>query len=366
MSFPADGSYFTFRLDPVASLQDIEDKQVAKAAGRLSVNEYVACLTWPVGVPQLPPAYEVANIDLVQQGLPPEAPDEFRESRIIRMGVELLIVAIRSLGLDAIMSRRIARAYESRQKYGPSTPHTLLLQPNACCSIGLPPPPVAAGEYTISAIRAADQEIADIPHWQIRAAERAERLANPPNEGAFQMKLKPNWDAESDSSDFSESDGGSHDAPVCGLGPSEDDVQNSAATDPAAAVDDIADVEDVIHTALNHRADLRDLSPVIVPLSYDLSVLTAPPSPSEFVKELIAIRKIRSDYEERIRRLKDEVRRSDDEYMAEIETRRTKQSPTQPKRPIPASSVPFTNKVCIISEYVAVEGEAQKAVIVAI
>ena len=55
--------------------------------------------------------------------------------------------------------------------------------------------------------------------------------------------------------------------------------------------DDIADVEDVIHTALNHRADLRDLSPVIVPLSYDLSALSAPPSPTGFIQELDAIRK---------------------------------------------------------------------------
>ena len=43
MSFPYYGSYFTFRLDPVASLQDIEDEEVAKAARRISPKVYVGC-----------------------------------------------------------------------------------------------------------------------------------------------------------------------------------------------------------------------------------------------------------------------------------------------------------------------------------
>ena len=57
MSFPADGSYFTFRLDPFASLQDIEDKQVIQAARRLSVKEYVACLTWVRGMSRPSPHF---------------------------------------------------------------------------------------------------------------------------------------------------------------------------------------------------------------------------------------------------------------------------------------------------------------------
>ncbi|KAL1690896.1 hypothetical protein GGG16DRAFT_113575 [Schizophyllum commune] len=376
MSFPADGSYFTFRLDPVASLQDIEDKQVAKAARRLSTKKYVACLTWPVGAPQLPPAYEVANIDLVQQGLPPAIPDEFRESRMcvpIRPNTQhpdgrRTAHCCHPLPWDGCyhVAAHRTRVRIKTELRPIDPPHSLapaecvllnhMLEDDEerrarlreCAAKGLPPPPVAAGEYTISAIRAADQEIAHTPHWQIRAAERAERLANPPNEGAFQMKLKPNWDAESDSSDYSESDDGGHDAPVRGSAHSDNDVPDNAATDPAAAVDDIADVEDAILTALNHRADLRDLSPVIVPLSYDLSALAAPPSPTGptgFMEELDAIRKIRSDYEERIRRLKDKVRLRDDEYMADIEARRTKQSPARSRWSIPSCFAPFANKL---------------------
>ena len=43
MSFPSCGSYFTFRLDPVASLQDIDDEEVAKAAREIKPGIYVAC-----------------------------------------------------------------------------------------------------------------------------------------------------------------------------------------------------------------------------------------------------------------------------------------------------------------------------------
>ncbi|KAL1683093.1 hypothetical protein EV122DRAFT_273657 [Schizophyllum commune] len=394
MSFPADGSYFTFRLDPFASLQDIEDKQVVQAARRLSVKEYVACLTWPVGVPQLPPAYEVANIDLVQQGLPLEIPDEFHESRMcvpIRPNTQhpdgrRTAHCCHPLPWDGCYHvaahRTRVRIKTEVRRIDP--PHSLspaecvllnhMLEDDEerrarlreCAAKGLPPPPVAAGEYTISAIRAADQEIADTPHWQIRAAERAERLANPPDEGAFQMKLKPNWDAESDSSDYSESDDGGHDAPVRASAHSENDVPDNAATDPAAAVDDIADVEDAILTALNHRADLGNISPVIVPLSYDLSTLTAPPSPTGFIEELEAIRKIRSDYEERVRRLKEEVQRRDDEFMADIQARRIGEPPIQIKWPLLGGFLPFTNRVrarfvCVAGDQLTVEGTAKDA-----
>ena len=43
MSFPDNGAYYTFHLDPVASLQDIEDEEVAEAARRISPKVYVAC-----------------------------------------------------------------------------------------------------------------------------------------------------------------------------------------------------------------------------------------------------------------------------------------------------------------------------------
>ena len=60
---------------------------------------------------------------------------------------------------------------------------------------------------------------------------------------------------------------------------------------------------------------------------------------------LILPGRIRSDYEERIRRLKDEVRRRDDEYMADIEARREKQSPARSKWSVPSSFAPFANKL---------------------
>ncbi|KAL1683094.1 hypothetical protein EV122DRAFT_273658 [Schizophyllum commune] len=349
------GSYFSFRLDPVASLHDIEDKQVSEDAGRLTTREYVACVTWPVGVPQPPPAYEVAYIDLVQQGLPPEMLAEFSESRMcvpIRPNTQhpegrRPAHCCHPLPWDgcyhAALHRTRVRIKTEVRPVDP--PHSLgpaervllkfMLQDDerrrarlrSCAAEGVAPPPAVPSDYTMSATRSADRELSDVPYWQIRAAERAERLANPPTEATYHMKLKPNWDAESDSSDYSESEDESHNTPAAhDSAVPRENAHGNAATNAAATADDIADVEDVILTALTHRADLRDLSPVIVPLSYDLSALSAPPSPAGFMEELDAIRKIRSNYEERIRRLKDEVRLRDDEYMADIEARRTKQS----------------------------------------
>ena len=98
MSLPYDGSYFTFQLDPVASLRDIEDEEAIESARTISPKVYVGCtlevgaytllrfrrLTslQSVGAPQLPPAYGTAYIALVQQGLPPDKSEEFFGSRM--------------------------------------------------------------------------------------------------------------------------------------------------------------------------------------------------------------------------------------------------------------------------------------------
>ncbi|KAI4520158.1 hypothetical protein K525DRAFT_271070 [Schizophyllum commune Loenen D] len=106
---------------------------------------------------------------------------------------------------------------------------------------------------------------------------------------------------------------------------------------------------------INYKSDLRDVSPVIVPLSYDLSTLDAPPSPTGFMEELENIKNIRSEFEERVRQLKEEVRRRDDEYMAGIEARRSARSseepqaasaaPAQSRWLLPANLLPFTHSL---------------------
>ena len=60
---------------------------------------------------------------------------------------------------------------------------------------------------------------------------------------------------------------------------------------------------------------------------------------------LILLGRIRSDYEERVRRLKDEVQRRDDEYMADIRACHVAEPPVQSKWPLLGGFVPLTNKV---------------------
>ncbi|KAL1758904.1 hypothetical protein FB107DRAFT_258205 [Schizophyllum commune] len=358
MSFPASGSYYTFHLDPVASLQDIEDEEVIKAAREIQTSVYVACTIGNVGVPQPPPAYEVATISLVQKGLPANSPEDYFESRMcvpIRPNTQhpegrRPAYCCHPLLWDGCyhVARTDVRIRTKNRPINP--PHSLsprervalssMLRDDEerrvclrdCAAKGLPPPPASPSDMALASARAADREISDTPYWQILAAEEeADRLA---------------WgDADSAYSDATGYSGeGDDDASSSGSAHTGGDAEDGTAMD-AQAANAIAEVEDDILAALTYRADLGNTSPVIVPLSYDLSTLPEPPSPTGFMEELKAIKKIRSDYEERVRRLKDEVQRRDDEYMADIRTRRLAEPSVQPKWPLFGGFVPFTNKV---------------------
>ncbi|KAL1717463.1 hypothetical protein EV715DRAFT_292149 [Schizophyllum commune] len=337
MSFPYDGSYFTFQLDPVASLRDIEDEEVIESARAISPRVYVGCILESMGAPQLPPAYGTGYIALVQQGLPPDKPEEFFESRMcvpIRPNTEhpegrRSAHCCHPLPWDgcyhtALHHMRVRIKTEDRPI---DPPHSLgpgecvavsaMLEEDAqrreclrdCAARGLTFPPATLGEMALCAIEVADEELSGVPYWRIRAAEKAERSGCPPSEDYYREHDKA-LDAVDNHSDGA-------------CGPSGSDRDDGPVTDTVPPVDSIADVERDILAIINYKSDLRDVSPVIVPLSYDLSTLDAPSSPTGFMEELEAIKRIRSEFEERMHRLKEEVRRRDDEYMAGIEARRT-------------------------------------------
>ncbi|KAL1729253.1 hypothetical protein EV714DRAFT_251715 [Schizophyllum commune] len=368
MSFPYDGAYFTFRLDPAASLQDLEDDEVALAARQIEPKVYVACTTQAIGAPQLPPLYDVAYMALVQQGLPPDKPEEFLESRMcvpIRPNTQhpdgrRAAHCCHPLPWDdcyhvALHHTRVRIKSEFRpvdppHSLGPGESVALnaVLEDDErrreclrdCAARGVAPPPASLGEMALSAIKLANSEVSDTPYWQVRAAELlAEDLAGPSDEDdVCYMVLDENWKPSNPYSRASSCSGdGSHAASGPASTHSGDGVQDDDAT-PAA--DDVADVANDILAAINYQSDLRDVSPVIIPLSYDLSTLDAPPSPTGFMEELEAIRSIRAEYEERVRRLKVEVRRRDDEYMAGIEARRNESASVQVLSAPPAPVMP--------------------------
>ncbi|KAL1683654.1 hypothetical protein EV122DRAFT_273308 [Schizophyllum commune] len=142
MTFPFDGSYFGFRLDPVASLQDIKDEVSAEAARRMAPKVYVACKSEGIGDPQRPPAYELVYISLVQQGLSPSRPEDFCEPRI-------------SMFQDDDDRRECL---------------------HNCAEKGATPPPASASKMTMAAIELANAELSEVPSWKIMATDEAERL----------------------------------------------------------------------------------------------------------------------------------------------------------------------------------------------
>ncbi|KAL1664957.1 hypothetical protein GGF50DRAFT_53629 [Schizophyllum commune] len=314
MTFPYPGSYYTFHLDPVASLQDIEDQAVIKAARELPTKVYVASTIDNTGAPQPPPAYGVATISLVQQGLPTDIPGEVWESRITE---NRPIDPPHSLG-PAERVALVSALRDDEERRGCL---------RDCAAKGIPPPPAAPSGRALATARVADREISNTPRWQIMEAKaEANRLACGDADSVYSDAT-----SHSDESDYDASSSGS--------------AHTGVDAKDALAAKGVAEVEDDILAALMYRADLGNTSPVIVPLSYDLSTMAAPPSPAGFMEELDAIKKIRSDYEERVRKLKEEVQRRDDEYIADIQARRVAEAPAQSKWPLLGSFVPLTNKV---------------------
>ncbi|KAL1762286.1 hypothetical protein FB107DRAFT_190358, partial [Schizophyllum commune] len=373
------------RVEGVASLQDIEDEEVAEAARRISPEVYVGCPLEIIGAPQLPPAFLVADVALVQQGLPPERSEEFLESRMcvpIRPNTQhpegrrpahcctpLPWDGCYHVALHHMLMRIKSEDRPINPPHSLSPPECVALISmleddqrrrqalRECAARGLTPPPASLGEQALSAIKLADRKVTDIPSWQVKEAEEAERLAYSPPDDDHYVEDDENSDSTSAYSAGSRvcSSGGSDGASDFNSTRSGDDARQAVATDTGSVVDDTADLEHDILAAMNPQSDSHYASPVIVPLSYDLGSLDAPPSPTGFMEELEEINRIRSEYEQRVLRLKEEIRRRDDEYVAGIEARRTAKSPevpqntsspsTQFKWPFSPNIMPFTNKL---------------------
>lgn len=154
MTFPYPGSYYTFRLDPVASLRDIEDQAVLKAARELPTKVYVAS-TIDVRAPSLlrlgssilcrilaplsPRRHtawrpyllfsKVSHMISRRTSWSLECVFPFDRTRNTRTGADLLIAAILCPGMDAITSRE--RTCELGPRLDPSTRPILWALPNA-------------------------------------------------------------------------------------------------------------------------------------------------------------------------------------------------------------------------------------------
>ncbi|KAL1688387.1 hypothetical protein GGG16DRAFT_38116, partial [Schizophyllum commune] len=373
------------RVEGVASLQDIEDEEVAEAARKISPKVYVGCPLEIIGAPQLPPAYLVADVALVQQGLPPERPEEFLESRMcvpIRPNTQhpegrrpahcctpLPWDGCYHVALHHMLMRIKSEDRPIDPPHSLSPPECVALISmleddqrrrqalRECAARGLTLPPPSLGEQALSAIKLANRKVTDIPSWQVKEAEEAERLAYSPPDDDHYVEDDENSESTSAYSAGSRvcSSGGNDDASNFNSTRSGDDAREDAAMDTGSVVDDTADFEHDILAAMNPQSDTHYASPVIVPLSYDLGSLDAPPSPTGFMEELEELNRIRLEYEQRVLRLKEEIRRRDDEYVAGIEARRIAKGPeepqitsspsTQSKWPFAPNIVPFTNKL---------------------
>ncbi|KAK0466086.1 uncharacterized protein EV420DRAFT_1326493, partial [Desarmillaria tabescens] len=74
---PHFGEYITIKLDPVASLQSLNDEEVTKACSVLEAKTYVACATYLFSFPLPGVDWISVGLHLVSQGLPEPGPYGF-------------------------------------------------------------------------------------------------------------------------------------------------------------------------------------------------------------------------------------------------------------------------------------------------
>ncbi|KAK0478036.1 hypothetical protein EDD18DRAFT_1114445 [Armillaria luteobubalina] len=74
---PHFGEYITIKLDPIASLQSLNDEEVTKACSALETKTYVACATYLYSLPLPGVDWISVGLHLVSQGLPDPGPYGF-------------------------------------------------------------------------------------------------------------------------------------------------------------------------------------------------------------------------------------------------------------------------------------------------
>ncbi|TRM56587.1 hypothetical protein BD626DRAFT_440784 [Schizophyllum amplum] len=313
---PLPGAYLVISLDPVASLERLDDPIVRQQCQEMKCGKYVACATKEKGAFGTFFRYCTFTFDLVVQGLPPDDPSTFFHQS---MTIPILP------NTSHPTSRRPARAtyplpwndcyhascfrVEARceTRHSRSHPHSCLsfweadvlddylngdaqhvfLQELARDSnSGTAFAPVGPiGEKTLREIRAADrQPPTTVPWWH--------KLLESPGD---------------DQSDVSDETSSVASSPIHSHA---QDAENAPSHDSWA---------EIIAALLGQSAS-SDLAP-FVQYSYDLSAFDKPPHPSGFLDELAQLEKIKADFVDRYQQRLRDVEASDAAYMASLEAR---------------------------------------------
>ncbi|TRM70633.1 hypothetical protein BD626DRAFT_31450 [Schizophyllum amplum] len=338
MSFPLRHSYIVVWIDPVETLERLDDDEVREGCRRLSCGKYVAVVTSGIGLPIPGMRYHSYSIDFVIQGFPSDNPDTNFESA---MSCPILpntfhpegrrpLRAIQPLPWPDCYHRalcgdnvkfRLRYSNARPQSYLNATERAVLQQClsedssrmtalQRCKKSGTEPPPRKAGVITEMmrlTIDAADNEYSDRPDWE----EIPMNSEFDEDENAPARLEEPHQDFDDRANGQSSSIGSYTDEESVG-----DEVDEEGQEE-----EDDDDFGLAILTAMIGHEDEGGMLRMVMNVSYDLSLVDSPPDPAGYFKEVEAVIQIEEDFKQRMLRNIEQVKRQDQEYIASLDAR---------------------------------------------
>ncbi|KAL1724866.1 hypothetical protein EV714DRAFT_222373 [Schizophyllum commune] len=366
---PYMGAYVVLSLDPIKSVEQIDDDIVQEQARALECGRYVAAATWEIHPLGAFTAQRTLIWDFVTQGLPPEDPETgFQPYMTVPIHPNTLhpesrrpVETLPPLPWDNCYHASIHRLDSAM-----CMTKDIDADPQSCFS-----PPES---QVIDAYLAADSgyatrvrraklagEPAPDPHFVSANILRMIRMANKwRREDGKPWWLVTREDAHAnmarraiEGDSIFEDDGGNEDGSVAlrlsdGAEQASEPFEGATPDAPPTheAVSAVPPVADAGASASDssessYESDFKDVVagillgintassnlPWLHVESYDIRQFDAPPDPTGFFEELKKLEKIKTDYVERQKARLEEVKRQDAEYIASIEARRKADRP---------------------------------------
>ncbi|KAL1752140.1 hypothetical protein FB107DRAFT_220571 [Schizophyllum commune] len=387
---PYMGAYVVVSLDPVKSVEQIDDDIVQEQARALECGKYVAAATWEIHPLGAFTAQRTLIWDFVTQGLPPEDPETGFEPYMTvpihpntlhpesRRPVETLpplpwdnCYHASIHRLDSAMC--VTKDIDADPQSCFSPPESQVIDAYLAADLGYAtrvrraklagepaPDPHFVSANVLRMIRIANKWRREDgkPWWLVTREDAHANMARRELEGESTFEDAEDGGAALQSSDSavkpSKPPAGAkpdapstHDAtsavpPVAGAGASASYSSESSYE---------SDFKDVVAGILLGINTASSNLPWLHVESYDIRQFDAPPDPTGFFEELKKLEKIKTDYVERQKARLEEVKRQDAEYIASIEARRMADKPRRCNIVVEVkkiSSAPFVKLATIL------------------
>ncbi|TRM56591.1 hypothetical protein BD626DRAFT_466257, partial [Schizophyllum amplum] len=325
LAAPLPGAYVVVWLDPVASLEQLDDPIVRKECQKMKCGRYIACMTEPASTIAMILPQCAFEIDFVVRGLPSDDPSKFFHHSLSVPILPNTSHPTHRRPLHAFPPLPWNDCYhagpyhvKARCETGTSRDHpqsSLSLDEAAVLSAFM----ISDGNYVLQQERARDAGKETLYPPPI---DLSEGLQDEIEYADKQLPMtEPWWYAvlgKDRQTDIDALDAARAPGPMpTHLKPTYDCAQEPSATSEQEPSGD--DIADLFAAILSH-----DVTPELQPFmryNYDLSGFDSPPDPAGFFEELAQLDRIKAGFFKRYQRRLDEVKLEDDAYIASLEAR---------------------------------------------